>query len=133
MPTETITPALPRPVAVLVEAGLARTRRVPIRVGPDCRLPHFELGIADDGRVSAVAYRSTSCVSTLAACEAVALLAWRRPLTEADALTTTEVAAAMTGLAPGRIERVAVAVAAFRRAVADTRCGGPESQRGATP
>lgn len=114
------TPA--RPVAVLVDAGLARMRRHPVAAVAGDLLPRFEVTV-DDGRVGDVAYRSTSCATTVAACEALATLGTGAPVTAAVALTAATVATAVTGLPPGRADRVVAAVSAFHAALAGALAG----------
>jgi NifU-like protein involved in Fe-S cluster formation len=116
-----VTPRLT--VSELFERGFRRNREAPLPVGgEDCRdtegnRVRFSIDIAQ-GRVSAVGFRASSCATLIAYCELIAETVPGFGLAIAQALTPQDLVTALPGVPVLKQARAALAVAAFRSALA---------------
>jgi hypothetical protein len=112
-----------RTAGELFERGFRRARQPALPIAgptysdPDGLHASFSLDVAD-GMVSAVRFRAATCATLMAYCELLVELAQNGGLAAAAGITSEQLVAEVAGVPAMRMDRAALAMLAFRAALA---------------
>ncbi|PWG64318.1 iron-sulfur cluster assembly scaffold protein [Spiribacter halobius] len=106
-----------------VERGLRTRRELPLPMAgawltnAEGLRARFSLGLDEQGRIAAVRFQCSPCVTLIAYCQALAELEAGHPLSVSPTCDTEDLVARVAGVPPFRQDRAALATAAWRAAL----------------